>query len=100
MVDFISGPKLPVNIADLAAEARERLQRMRNAKQSPQTENGSDAKLSDACRQMESLFIHHLFKEKVASQKAKKIILTTFIHIKKPLIVRYCLRKIILKRLS
>ena len=63
MADFISTPKRPVNIADLAADARERLQRARNAKQPPQTGKGTDAELSDACRQMESLFIHHLFKE-------------------------------------
>ena len=63
MADFISTPKLPVNIADLAADARERLQRTRNAQQPSQTKKGTDAELSDACRQMESLFIHHLFKE-------------------------------------
>ena len=63
MADFLSTPKLPVNIADIAADARERLQRMRNAKQRTQAEKGTDAELSDACRQMESLFINHLFKE-------------------------------------
>jgi len=34
-----------------------------NAKKSRHAENGSDAELSDVCRQMESLFIHHLLKE-------------------------------------
>ena len=63
MADFLSTPKLPVNIADIAADAKERLQRMRNAKQRTQAEKGTDAELSDACRQMESLFINHLFKE-------------------------------------
>lgn len=63
MADFLSTPKLPVNIADIAVDAKERLQRMLNTKKSPHAEKGTDAELGDACRQMESLFIHHLFKE-------------------------------------
>jgi flagellar protein FlgJ len=63
MADFLSTPKLPINISDIAADAKERVQRMLNAKKNRQAENGADVELSDACRQMESLFIHHLFKE-------------------------------------
>ena len=63
MADYLSTPKLPVNLSDIAADAKERVQRMLNAKKSRHAENTSDAELSDACRQMESLFIHHLFKE-------------------------------------
>jgi len=63
MTDFLSAPKLPVNISDIAADAKERVQRMLNAKKSRYAEKGTDAELNDACRQMESLFIHHLFKE-------------------------------------
>ena len=63
MADYLSTPKLPVNISDIAADAKSRAQRMLNAKKSRHAENATDAELSDACRQMESLFIHHLFKE-------------------------------------
>ena len=63
MTDFLSAPKLPVNISDIAADAKERVQRLLNAKKSRHAEKGTDAELSDACRQMESLFIHHLFKK-------------------------------------
>ena len=63
MTDFLSAPKLPVNISDIAVDAKERVQHMLNAKKNRQAEKGTDAELSDACRQMESLFIHHLFKE-------------------------------------
>lgn len=64
MTDFLSAPKLPVNISDIAVDAKERVQRLQNAKKSRHAGNTTDdAELSDACRQMESLFIHHLFKE-------------------------------------
>jgi len=63
MTDFLSAPKLPVNISDIAVDAKERVQRLQSAKKSGQADKGNDAQLSDACRQMESLFIHHLFKE-------------------------------------
>jgi flagellar protein FlgJ len=63
MTDFLSAPKLPVNISDIAADAKERVQRLLNVKKSRHAEKGTDAELGDACRQMESLFIHHLFKE-------------------------------------
>jgi flagellar protein FlgJ len=63
MADFLSAPKLPVNLSDIAADAKARVQRLLNAKKSRHAEKGTGAELSDACRQMESLFIHHLFKE-------------------------------------
>ena len=63
MTDLLSAPKLPINISDIAVDAKARIQRLQNAKKSRHAENTSDAELSDACRQMESLFIHHLFKE-------------------------------------
>ena len=63
MAVYLSTPKLPVNLLDIAANAKERVQRMLNANKSRQAENAADAELSDACRQMESLFIHHLLKE-------------------------------------
>jgi len=63
MTDFLSAPKLPVNISDIAVDAKERVQRLQNAKKSGQAGKGSGAELGEACRQMESLFIHHLFKE-------------------------------------
>jgi flagellar protein FlgJ len=63
MADFLSAPKLPVNLSDIAADAKARVQRLLNAKKSRHAEKGTAAELNDACRQMESLFIHHLFKE-------------------------------------
>lgn len=63
MSDFLSAPKPPVNIADMVVDARARIQRMPSAEKSRQAAKGNDPKLRDACRQMESLFIHHLFKE-------------------------------------
>jgi flagellar protein FlgJ len=63
MADFLSAPKLPVNLSDIAADAKARVQRLLNAKKSRHAEKGTATELSDACRQMESLFIHHLFKE-------------------------------------
>jgi flagellar protein FlgJ len=63
MTDFLSAPKLSVNISDIAVDAKERVQRLQNAEKSRHAGNTTDAELSDACRQMESLFIHHLFKE-------------------------------------
>jgi flagellar protein FlgJ len=63
MTDLLSAPKLPINISDIAVDAKERIQRMRNAKKSQSAGNGIDPEMRDACRQMESLFIHHLLKE-------------------------------------
>jgi flagellar protein FlgJ len=63
MTDLLSAPKLPVNISDIAVDAKARIQHMLNARKSRQADSGTDPELRDACRQMESLFIHHLFKE-------------------------------------
>lgn len=63
MTDPLSAPKLPVNISDVAFDAKARIQRMLAAKKSGSTTPGTDPQLRDVCRQLESLFIHHLFKE-------------------------------------
>ena len=63
MTDLLSAPKLPINISDIAVDAKARIQRLQNAKKSRQADGGSEPELRDACRQMESLFIHHLLKE-------------------------------------
>jgi flagellar protein FlgJ len=63
MTDLLSTPKLPVNLSDIAVDTKQRIQRMRNAKKSGHAGNGADAEMRDVCRQMESLFIHHLLKE-------------------------------------
>ena len=63
MTDLLSTPRLPVNLSDIAADTKQRIQRMQNANKSGQAGNGSTAEMRDVCRQMESLFIHHLLKE-------------------------------------
>jgi flagellar protein FlgJ len=63
MTDLLSAPKLPVNLSDIAVDTKQRIQRMQNAKKSGHPGKGTDPKLRDVCRQMESLFIHQLFKE-------------------------------------
>jgi len=63
MTDLLSTPKLPVNISDIAVDTKARIQRMQHAKKSGQAGKGTDPELGDVCRQMESLFIHHLLKE-------------------------------------
>ena len=63
MTDFFSTPKLPVNLSDIAVNAKQRIQRMQNAVKSGHPGKGTDPELRDVCRQMESLFIHHLLKE-------------------------------------
>ena len=63
MTDLLSTPKLPVNLSDIAVDAKQRIQRMQNAKKSEHPGKETDPKLRDVCRQMESLFIHHLLKE-------------------------------------
>jgi flagellar protein FlgJ len=63
MTDLLSTPKLPVNLSDIAVDTKQRIQRMQNAKKSGHAGKGADAEMSDVCRQMESLFIHHLLKE-------------------------------------
>jgi flagellar protein FlgJ len=63
MTDLLSTPRLPVNLSDIAVDSKQRIQRMQNAEKSGQPGEESDPKLRDVCRQMESLFIHHLLKE-------------------------------------
>lgn len=64
MTDLLSSPKLPVNLSDIAVDTKLRIQRIQNAQKSKQQlGKGTDPKLRDVCRQMESLFIHHLLKE-------------------------------------
>ena len=63
MTDLLSTPKLPVNLSDIAVDTDQRIRRLQNAKKSGHPDKGTDPKLRDVCRQMESLFIHHLLKE-------------------------------------
>jgi len=66
MADLLSTPRLPVNVSDIAVDSKQRIQRiqrMQNAEKSGQPGEGSDPNLRDVCRQMESLFVHHLLKE-------------------------------------
>jgi flagellar protein FlgJ len=63
MTDLLSTPKLPVNLSDIAVDTKQRIQRMQNAKKSGPAGKKTDVKLRDVCRQMESLFIHHLLEE-------------------------------------
>jgi flagellar protein FlgJ len=63
MTDLLSTPKLPINLSDIAVDTKQRIQRMQNAKKSGPAGKRTDAETRDVCRQMESLFIHHLLKE-------------------------------------
>ena len=63
MTDPLSAPKLPADISDVALDAKARIRRIQAAKKSGPVNPETDPKLRDVCRQMESLFIHHLFKE-------------------------------------
>ena len=67
MTDPISFPKLPVNLADVVTDSPERLHRTINQKKGASGNAASDPELAETCRQMESLFINHLFKEMRAS---------------------------------
>jgi flagellar protein FlgJ len=67
MTDPISFPKLPVNLAEVVTDSPKRLQRTLNQKKGTSGAAASDPKLAETCRQMESLFINHLFKEMRAS---------------------------------
>lgn len=67
MTDPISFPKLPVNLADVVTDSPARLQRTINQKKGASDNAASDPELAETCRQMESLFINHLFKEMRAS---------------------------------
>ncbi len=63
MADFISSPKLPFNLTDMVVEAPNRLQRTLDSKKGAVDGSANDPELAEACSQMESLFINHLFKE-------------------------------------
>jgi len=63
MTDPLATPKLPINISDVAFDTKARIQRVLAAKKSGSANPGTDPQLRDVCRQLESLFIHHLFKE-------------------------------------
>jgi len=63
MSDPLTIPRLPVNLSDIAADARTRIQCMIGSAKRRAAEPATDPELRDACRQMESLFIHHLFEE-------------------------------------
>ena len=63
MSDPLTIPKLPVNLSDMVADAKARIQRVIGAAKHRSAEPATDPELGDVCRQMESLFIHHLFKE-------------------------------------
>ena len=63
MTDFVSLPKLPFNVADMVVEAPKRLQRTLHSKKGAINGSTNDPELAEACHQMESLFINHLFKE-------------------------------------
>ena len=63
MSDPISVPKLPFDLTTSIGDAPTRLQRALNAKKDAPDSVTGDPKLVDTCRQMESLFIHHLLKE-------------------------------------
>jgi len=63
MTDPLSTPKLPVDITNIAVDASARVRRILDAKKSGPATPENDPQLRDVCRQMESLFIHHLLKE-------------------------------------
>ena len=63
MTDLLSTPRLPVNLSDMAVDTKQRIQRLQDLKKSGQAGKGSNAEMRNVCRQMESLFIHHLLKE-------------------------------------
>ena len=63
MTDLLSTPRLPVNLSDMAVDTKQRIQRLQDLKKSGQAGKGSNAETRTVCRQMESLFIHHLLKE-------------------------------------
>lgn len=63
MTDPISLPKMPVNLSETVIGAPARLQRTLSSKKGSMDASANDPELVDACHQMESLFIYHLFKE-------------------------------------
>ena len=67
MTDPLSLPKLPLNLSEALTDSPKRLQRTLNSKKGASGSAVSDPELAETCRQMESLFINHLFKEMRAS---------------------------------
>ena len=63
MTDPIALPKLPLDLSNAIVEAPTRLQRTLDAKKGATEDSANDPELLETCRQMESLFIYHLFKE-------------------------------------
>jgi flagellar protein FlgJ len=63
MTDPIALPKLPLDLSNAIVEAPTRLQRTLDAKKGTTEDSANDPELLETCRQMESLFIYHLFKE-------------------------------------
>lgn len=63
MADFVSLPKYPFSVADMAVEAPIGLQDTLHSKKGARDGSANDSELAEACHQMESLFINHLFKE-------------------------------------
>ena len=62
MTDPLSLPKLPVDLSEIVY-SKDRMQRAVESSKHPKDRNQTEPALRDACRQMESLFIHHLLKE-------------------------------------
>lgn len=63
MTEPISLPKLPVSLSETVTDSPTRLQRILTSKKGASDATAMDPEMVDACRQMESLFINHLFKE-------------------------------------
>ena len=63
MSDPFSIPKLSFNLADIAIESKTPVRDMVGIEKRRLAESVSDPELHKVCRQMESLFIHHLLKE-------------------------------------
>ena len=63
MTDPVSFPKLPVNLSQVLTEDPTLLRRSLREKKGTPGPSANDSELVETCRQMESIFIHHLFKE-------------------------------------
>jgi flagellar protein FlgJ len=63
MADPVSLPKLPVNLSQVMTDDPTRLLRALSKKKGTAGGSANDPDLVETCHQMESLFIHHLFKE-------------------------------------
>lgn len=63
MTGTLFSPKLPVNLPAVVADVPPGLQRPLKPQKNPPDGSENMPRLIDVCRQMESLFIYHLFKE-------------------------------------